>query len=188
MLEVEATPLPDVLILKPRRFGDDRGWFCETWNSGRMREHGLDFVFVQDNHSFSADVGTLRGLHYQSPPRAQDKLVRCSRGAIRDVVVDARNGSPTFGKWVAIEISAEDGRQVLVPKGFLHGFVTMAPDTEVQYKVTEFYDADCDGSVAWDSLDIDWGLDGSRPILSDKDIVAPAFADWHSPFTYERAS
>ena len=107
MLEVEATPLPDVLILKPRRFGDDRGWFCETWNSGRMREHGLDFVFVQDNHSFSADVGTLRGLHYQSPPRAQDKLVRCSRGAIRDVVVDARNGSPTFGKWVAIEISAD---------------------------------------------------------------------------------
>lgn len=188
MLEVEATPLPDILILKPRRFGDDRGWFCETWNSGRMREHGLDLAFVQDNHSFSADVGTLRGLHYQSPPRAQDKLVRCSRGAIRDIVVDARNGSPTFGEWVAIEISAEDGRQILVPKGFLHGFVTTVPDTEVQYKVTDFYDAECDGSVAWDSLDIDWGLYGSRPILSDKDFVAPAFADWQSPFDYEQSS
>jgi len=188
MLEVEATQLPDVLILKPRRFGDDRGWFCETWNAGRMREHGLDLAFVQDNHSFSADVGTLRGLHYQSPPRAQDKLVRCSRGAIRDVVVDARNGSPTFGKWIAIEISAEDGRQILVPKGFLHGFVTTTPDTEVQYKVTDLYDPECDGSVAWDSLDIDWGLDGSRPILSNKDVVAPDFSDWHSPFDYEQAS
>lgn len=188
MLEVEATLLPDVLILKPRRFGDDRGWFCETWNAGRMREHGLDLAFVQDNHSFSADVGTLRGLHYQSPPRAQDKLVRCSRGAIRDVVVDARNGSPTFGKWVTIEISAEDGQQILLPKGFLHGFVTTAPDTEVQYKVTDYYDPECDGSVAWDSLDIDWGLDGSQPILSNKDVVAPGFSDWHSPFDYEQAS
>lgn len=188
MLEVSATTLPDVLVLEPRRFGDERGWFCETWNSRRMGQHGLDFDFVQDNHSFSADVGTLRGLHYQSPPRAQDKLVRCSRGAIRDVVVDARNGSPTFGAWVAIEISAGDGRQILVPKGFLHGFVTIEPDTEVQYKVTDFYDADRDGSVAWDSLGIDWGLDGSRPILSDKDIAAPAFADWISPFNYEKSS
>ncbi len=186
MLEVEATTLPDVLILTPRRFGDARGWFSETWNAGRMRDKGLDFEWVQDNHSFSADVRTLRGLHYQAPPHAQDKLVRCSRGAIRDIVVDARKGSPTYGQSLVVELSAEDGRQILVPKGFLHGFVTISPDTEVQYKVTDFYDAECDGSVAWDSLDIDWGLEGQRPILSEKDMNAPAFADWNSPFNYEK--
>lgn len=186
MLEVEATTLPDVLILTPRRFGDARGWFSETWNAGRMRDKGLDFGWVQDNHSFSADVGTLRGLHYQAPPHAQDKLVRCSRGAIRDIVVDARKGSPTYGQSLVVELSAEEGRQILVPKGFLHGFVTISPDTEVQYKVTDVYDAECDGSVAWDSLDIDWGLEGQRPILSEKDMNAPAFADWNSPFNYEK--
>ena len=186
MLEVEATTLPDVLILTPRRFGDARGWFSETWNAGRMRDKGLDFEWVQDNHSFSADVRTLRGLHYQAPPHAQDKLVRCSRGAIRDIVVDARKGSPTYGQSLVVELSAEDGRQILVPKGFLHGFVTISPNTEVQYKVTDFYDAECDGSVAWDSLDIDWGLEGQRPILSEKDMNAPAFADWNSPFNYEK--
>ena len=186
MLEVEATTLPDVLILTPRRFGDARGWFSETWNAGRMRDEGLDLEWVQDNHSFSADVGTLRGLHYQAPPHAQDKLVRCSRGAIRDIVVDARKGSPTYGQSLVVELSAEDGRQILVPKGFLHGFVTISPNTEVQYKVTDFYDAECDGSVAWDSLDIDWGLEGQRPILSEKDMNAPAFADWNSPFNYEK--
>ena len=186
MLEVEATTLPDVLILTPRRFGDARGWFSETWNAGRMRDKGLDFEWVQDNHSFSADVRTLRGLHYQAPPHAQDKLVRCSRGAIRDIVVDARKGSPTYGQSLVVELSAEDGRQILVPKGFLHGFVTISPDTEVQYKVTDFYDAECDGSVAWDSLDIDWGLEGQRPVLSEKDMNAPAFADWNSPFNYEK--
>ena len=186
MLEVEATTLPDVLILTPRRFGDARGWFSETWNAGRMRDKGLDFEWVQDNHSFSADVRTLRGLHYQAPPHAQDKLVRCSRGAIRDIVVDARKGSPTYGQSLVVELSAEDGRQILVPKGFLHGFVTISPNTEVQYKVTDFYDAECDGSVAWDSLDIDWGLEGQRPVLSEKDMNAPAFADWNSPFNYEK--
>lgn len=183
MLEVEATMLPDVLIVKPPRFGDDRGWFCETWNAARMREQGLDFNWVQDNHSFSADVGTMRGLHYQAPPCAQDKLVRCSRGAIRDVAVDARKGSPTYGHWVAIEISEDDGRQILVPKGFLHGFVTTAPNTEIQYKVTDFYDISCDGSVHWDSLGIQWGLENA-PILSDKDLNAPPFDSWDSPFIY----
>ena len=186
MLEVEATTLPDVLILTPRRFGDARGWFSETWNAGRMRDKGLDFEWVQDNHSFSADVRTLRGLHYQAPPHAQDKLVRCSRGAIRDIVVDVRKGAPTYGQSLVVELSAEDGRQILVPKGFLHGFVTISPNTEVQYKVTDFYDAECDGSVAWDSLDIDWGLEGQRPVLSEKDMNAPAFADWNSPFNYEK--
>ena len=187
MLVVKATMLPDVLVLKPRRFGDDRGWFCETWNSGQMREQGLDFEWVQDNHSFSADTGTLRGLHYQAPPRAQDKLIRCTRGSILDVVVDVRVGSPTYCLWVTKELSAENGLQLFVPKGFLHGFITRAPNTEVQYKVTDVYDAECDGSVRWDSFGIDWGLNGS-PILSDKDLNAPPFNSWDSPFTYERPS
>jgi len=180
-MQIEKTALDGVLILTPQRFGDARGWFCETWNAARMAALGLDLPFVQDNHSFSAEAGTLRGLHYQSPPRAQDKLVRCTRGVIRDIAVDARQGSATYGQWVAVELSAETGRQLLVPKGFLHGFVTLTPDTEVQYKCTDLYAPECDGAVRWDSLGIDWGL-GASPILSAKDAVAPAFADWQSPF------
>ena len=183
-MDIEKTALSGVVILTPRRFGDDRGWFTETWNAERMTEAGLDLGFVQDNHSFSAQAGTLRGLHYQSPPRAQDKLVRCSRGAIRDVAVDARRGSPTYGKWVAVDLSAENGRQLLVPKGFLHGFVTLTPDCEVQYKCTDTYSPAHDGGVRWNSVGIDWGLSGD-PVLSAKDAVAPAFADWDSPFVWE---
>jgi len=183
-MQVEPTLLDGVFVLTPRRFGDDRGWFSETWSASRMAEAGLDFAFVQDNHSFSADVGTLRGLHYQAPPHAQDKLVRCTRGAIFDLVVDARVGAPSYGQWIGVELNAENGKQLLVPKGFLHGFVTRLPDTEVQYKVTDIYAPECDGSVRWDSVGIDWGLDGT-PVLSDKDAAAPAFADWQSPFTWE---
>ena len=186
MLITEQTNIEHVLVCRPHRFGDARGWFCETWNADRMREQGLDFDWVQDNQSFSADAGTLRGLHYQAPPRAQDKLVRCTRGSILDVAVDVRLGSPTFGQWVSVELSAENGKQLLVPKGFLHGFLTLAPDTEVQYKVTDFYDAGSDGSVRWDSIGIDWGLD-LPPILSPKDSSAPIFGDWNSPFKYEKA-
>lgn len=182
-MQIEKTDLPDLLILTPRRFGDLRGWFVETWNAARMRETGLDLAFVQDNHSFSAQKGTLRGLHYQSPPRAQDKLVRCSRGAIWDVAVDARRGSPTYGRSVGVELSAENGRQLLVPKGFLHGFVTLTDDCEVQYKCTDLYSPQHDGSVRWDSAGVNWGFAGD-PVLSEKDLAAPAFADWQSPFTY----
>jgi len=185
MLEIKATTLPGVMIITPRRFRDERGWFCEAWSARRLREQGFDFEWVQDNHSFSFDVGTVRGLHYQAPPHAQDKLVRCTHGAIRDIAVDVRIGSPTYGHWVAVEISAENGKQLLVPSGFLHGFVTTAPNTEVQYKVTAFYDSGCDGSVRWDSLGIEWGVIGS-PILSDKDLKAPPFDSWDSPFIYER--
>lgn len=184
-MDITPTSLPDVLVLTPRRFGDARGWFSETWSAARFAEAGIALNFVQDNHSFSADVGTLRGLHYQSPPRAQDKLVRCTRGAIIDIAVDARMGSPTYGEWVVEELTAQNGKQLLVPKGFLHGFVTLVSDSEVQYKVSDFYDAECDGSVHWDSLGIDWGLSAS-PILSDKDLNAPAFDSWDSPFIYER--
>lgn len=184
-MQLERTALPDVLILTPRRFGDDRGWFSETWNASRMRDAGLDLAWVQDNHSMSASPGTLRGLHYQSPPRAQDKLVRCTRGAILDVAVDFREGSPSFGRWVGVELTAANGRQLLVPKGFLHGFVTRVADTEVQYKCTDEYAPDCDGAVRWDDPDIgiDWGLDG-LPVLSAKDQAAPMLRDMRSPFVW----
>jgi dTDP-4-dehydrorhamnose 3,5-epimerase len=185
-MKLEKASLEGVIMLYPRRFGDDRGWFSETWNRVALIEAGIDLDFVQDNHSFSAEPATLRGLHYQAPPRAQDKLVRCSRGAIFDVAVDVRIGSPTFGQWFGVELTAENGKQLLVPVGFLHGFVTRAPDTEVQYKVTDVYAPECDGAVRWDSVGIDWGLDGA-PVLSAKDAAAPAFEGWQSPFTWEGA-
>ena len=184
-MQLDPTALPGVMILTPARFGDARGWFSETWNAARMAEAGLDLAFVQDNHSFSAEKGTLRGLHFQRPPRAQDKLVRCTRGTILDVAVDIRKGSPHYGQWVGIELSAENGKQLLVPKGFLHGFLTLTPDCEVQYKCTDTYAPDCDGAVAWNSAGIDWGLNGGTPVLSAKDAAAPALADFDSPFTYE---
>jgi len=185
-MTVEETPLDGVLILIPRRFGDARGWFSEVWNRETLARAGIVIDFVQDNHSYSAAAGTLRGLHYQAPPRAQDKLVRCGRGAIFDVAVDVRRGSATFGRWFGTELSAENGRQLLVPKGFLHGFVTRAPDTEVLYKCSDTYAPDCDGGVRWNDPDIgiDWGLSGD-PVLSDKDRAAPFLRDWASPFTLE---
>ena len=183
-MQVEQTALPGVLVLTPQRFGDARGFFSESWNKARMAEHGITLEFVQDNHSLSATVGTIRGLHFQSPPHAQDKLVRCGRGALFDVAVDIRKGSPTYGQWVGVELSAQNGKQLLVPKGFLHGFVTKEPDTEICYKCTDYYAPECDGAVRWDSCGIDWGFDGD-PVLSDKDTVAPALADFDSPFTWE---
>jgi dTDP-4-dehydrorhamnose 3,5-epimerase len=182
-LDVTPTRLPGVLIVAPRRFGDARGWFTESWNGPAWRAAGIEFDFVQDNHSFSATKGTLRGLHYQKPPRAQDKLVRCTAGAILDVAVDIRRGSATYGSWVGAELSAQNGLQLLVPKGFLHGFVTLLPDTEVQYKCTDIYAPDCDGAVAWDTCGIEWGLNGQTPVLSDKDRAAPALADFDTPFS-----
>jgi dTDP-4-dehydrorhamnose 3,5-epimerase len=182
---VESTEIPGVLILTPRRFGDARGWFVETWNASRMAEAGLDLPWVQDNHSFSAAKGTLRGLHCQTPPRAQAKLVRCTRGAIRDVVVDIRRGSPSFARWEAVDLSAENGRQLLVPTGFLHGFLTLTDDAEVQYKCTDLYSPEHDRSVRWDdpAFGIDWGM--TAPILSDKDANAPLLAEADVPFAYE---
>jgi dTDP-4-dehydrorhamnose 3,5-epimerase len=187
-MQIEPTDIPDVLIVTPRRFGDDRGWFAETWNASRMAGAGLDLPWVQDNHSMSATPGTLRGLHYQSPPHAQDKLVRCTRGAIFDVAVDIRVGSPTFGRWVGMDLTPANGRQLLVPKGFLHGFVTREADTEVQYKCTDLYAPDCDGAVRWDDPDIgiDWGLSGP-PVLSAKDQAAPLLRDIRSPFVWGQA-
>ena len=189
MLEVETTALEGVLILTPRRFGDARGFFAETWNAARLAEvAGIDPVFVQDNHSLSAEVGTIRGLHYQAPPHGQGKLVRCGRGALFDVAVDIRRGSPTYGAWVGFELSFENGRQLLIPEGFLHGFVTREPETEILYKCSDYYAPECDGAVRFDSLDIDWGLAGLEPVLSEKDAAAPRFAEFESPFVRENAA
>ena len=187
-MQIETTSLSDVMILTPKRFGDDRGWFMETFNAARVAEAGLNLSFVQDNHSMSAKVGTLRGLHFQTPPHAQDKLVRCSKGAILDVAVDIRRGSPTYGKWVGVELSEANGKQLLIPKGFLHGFVTRSENTEVQYKCTDVYAPDCDGGIRWDDpeIGIDWGLTGD-PVLSAKDTEAPLLRDYNSPFIFEGA-
>ena len=184
MLDVETTALEGLLILTPRRFGDARGFFAETWNRARFAEAtGVDPVFVQDNHSLSADVNTIRGLHYQAPPKGQGKLVRCGRGALWDVAVDIRRGAPTYGQWVGVDLTAENGRQLWVPEGFAHGFVTRQPDTEIVYKCTGYYAPEAEGAVCWDSVGIDWGLTGD-PILSDKDAVAPTLVDVDSPFVW----
>lgn len=166
-------PVTDPVRITPPRFGDSRGWFSETWNQARLSGAGFDAAFVQDNLSFSAKAGTLRGLHYQAPPMAQGKLVSVVTGAIRDVAVDVREGSPTYGRHVAVELTADTGAQLWVPPGFLHGFVTLAPDTRVAYKVTALYSKPHDGAVAWDDPDlgVDWGI--TDPVLSEKDAGAP---------------
>ncbi|WCR10229.1 dTDP-4-dehydrorhamnose 3,5-epimerase [Paracoccus stylophorae] len=183
-MQIEHTSLPGVLLITPDRHGDDRGFFSESWNRRSLEAAGVSLPeFVQDNHSLSREAGTLRGLHYQSPPHAQGKLVRCGRGRLYDVAVDARANSPTYGEWLGVELSFENGRQIWIPAGFLHGFVTREPDTEIIYKCTAHYDRASDGGVRWDSLDIDWGV--TDPILSEKDRTAPRFADWTTPFRDE---
>ena len=187
-MKIEQTPLPGVLVLTPRRFGDDRGFFSETWNRRTLENAGVHLPdFVQDNHSISREVGTLRGLHYQAPPHAQGKLVRCGRGRLFDVAVDARRGSPTYGQWFGLELSFENGHQLWIPAGFLHGFVTREPDTEVVYKCTDYYAPDADGAVRWDSVGIDWGLPG-EPVLSPKDAAAVPFEAFDSPFEWGDAA
>ncbi|WP_187431727.1 dTDP-4-dehydrorhamnose 3,5-epimerase (plasmid) [Roseobacter fucihabitans] len=186
-MQIEKTKLAGVFILTPRRFGDARGFFSESWSARAMAEQGLDYAWVQDNHSLSMQAGTVRGLHFQSPPHAQAKLVRCGRGAFFDVVVDIRRGSPTYGQWVGAELSFENGRQILVPTGFLHGFATRVPETEIIYKCSDYYAPDCDGAIRFDcpQIGIDWELDDLEPVLSEKDAAAPGLANFNSPFTYE---
>jgi dTDP-4-dehydrorhamnose 3,5-epimerase len=183
-LTVELLSISGVIMLTPERFPDSRGFFSETYNAERFRAFGVRAEFIQDNHSYSAQIGTVRGLHFQSPPFAQSKLVRVLRGAIVDVVVDARKGSRTFGRWVKAELSADNGRQLYVPCGFLHGFVTLQTDTEVHYKVDAPYSKEHDVVVRWDDPDlaIDWGIDSGSVILSEKDAAAPFFRDLVSPF------
>lgn len=183
MMQFTPTAIPDVIVVQPRRFGDARGWFCESWHAGKFAEGGIDLDWVQDNHSLSAEAGTLRGLHYQRPPHAQAKLVRCTRGAIWDVTVDFRKDSPTYLRYVGLELDEENMLQLFVPAGFLHGFVTLAPDSEVQYKCSAPYVPECDAGVRWDdpAIGIDWPL-GGPPVLSDKDAKAPCVSAIESPF------
>lgn len=185
-MQVTQTELDGVVVLTPRRFGDARGFFSEVYNKATLAEAGIDVDFVQDNQSLSRQQGVVRGLHYQAPPRAQDKLVRVGRGRVLDVAVDIRKGSPSYGRWVSVELSAEAGNQIFVPKGFLHGFATLEPDCELLYKCSDLYAPECDGAVRFDDPDlgIDWGVDPGAAILSDKDAAAPAFAAFDSPFTY----
>lgn len=183
-LKVEALAIPEVKLVTPPRFGDDRGFFSETYNAQRFKDAGIDADFVQDNHSLSAQKGTVRGLHFQAPPFAQAKLVRVLRGSILDVAVDVRKGSPTYGKWVSAELSAQNGVQIYIPRGFLHGFATLEPDTEIAYKVDNYYSRECDGAVFWNdpALAIDWGIPADEAMLSEKDARAQSFADFDSPF------
>ncbi|MCE2565433.1 dTDP-4-dehydrorhamnose 3,5-epimerase [Komagataeibacter sp. FNDCF1] len=178
-MKVEHLDIPDVIVVTPPRFGDNRGFFSETYNLERMKEAGITLPFVQDNQSLSRQKGVVRGLHCQLAPHAQGKLVRCTKGAIWDVAVDARTGSPTYGKWVAAELSEENWSQLWIPPGFLHGFVTLAEDTEVQYKCTGLYDKASERAVIWNCphLNIAWPIDPRDAILSDKDQVAPHFTE-----------
>ncbi|CUH40625.1 dTDP-4-dehydrorhamnose 3,5-epimerase [Jannaschia seosinensis] len=171
-----------MLILTPERHGDIWRFFSESWNGRRLA--GLEVDFVQDNHSFSARAGTVRGLRFQA---AQAKLVRCGRGRLFDVAVDIRRGSPTYGRWTGVELSFENGRQLFIPEGFLHGFATREPETEIFYKCSDYYAPDCDGAVRFDDpeIGIDWGLAPGAAILSEKDAAAPRLRDLDSPFTWE---
>jgi dTDP-4-dehydrorhamnose 3,5-epimerase len=176
-----------VVLIKPRRFGDARGWFMETYSEVAALAAGIEVRFVQDNQSFSAFAGTVRGLHFQRPPHAQAKLVRCVRGSIMDYAVDIRRGSPTYGRHVAAKLTAEGGEQLFVPVGFAHAFVTLEPDVEVAYKVSDVYAPDCDGGIVWNdpAIGIDWPLPESGAVLSDKDKLLPVLAEFDSPFEYD---
>ncbi|MBV9929929.1 MAG: dTDP-4-dehydrorhamnose 3,5-epimerase [Alphaproteobacteria bacterium] len=187
MVSVRPLALPGVYEIVPVRHGDARGFFSETWNAPALAAKGIAVSFVQDNHSLSAEAGVLRGLHYQAPPAAQVKLVRVVRGSVYDVAVDIRHGSPTFGHWVGLTLSAEAWNQILVPEGYAHGFVTLEPNTEVVYKVSAPYSREHDRGIRWDdpAIGVDWPLEGRAPILSDKDRQAPLLADAPADFRYE---
>ncbi|MEP2785157.1 MAG: dTDP-4-dehydrorhamnose 3,5-epimerase [Pseudoruegeria sp.] len=185
---IEDTKLSGVKLITPKRFGDARGFFSESYSRRDLKDLGIDIEFVQDNHSLSAASGTVRGLHFQAPPHQQDKLVRCGKGSLLDVTVDIRRGSPTYGMWVAEELSFENGKQILVPAGFAHGFITREPNTEIVYKCTDYYAPETEGAIVWNDPDIgiDWNISGDiEPILSEKDTVALPLSELNSPFIYE---
>lgn len=187
-MDIAATEIPGVFFLKPRYFRDARGYFVETYNLRAVRAAGIATEFVQDNQAFSASRGTVRALHFQVPPHAQAKLVRVLRGSIHDVAVDLRAGSPSYGCWTAVTLTAQGGEQVFVPRGFAHGYCTLEADTEVAYKVDDYYAPDCDRGLIWNdpTLAIDWPVTAAAAVLSDKDRQLPRFADFASPFRYDR--
>jgi dTDP-4-dehydrorhamnose 3,5-epimerase len=184
-MNVERLAISDVLLIRPPRFGDSRGFFSETYSRRQFAAIGVDLEFVQDNHSLSAQTGTVRGLHFQTPPQPQAKLVRVVRGAVLDVAVDLRHGAPTYGRHVTARLTGDGGEQMFVPVGFAHGFCTLEPDTEVIYKVSGYYDPTCDRGLAWDdpALGIDWPVAAAVATLSDKDRRQPKLADLPVYFT-----
>ena len=185
-MNIKSLAIPEVRVLQPRRIEDRRGFFSETWNRRTLRDAGISLDFVQDNHSQSRSRGTVRGLHYQAPPFAQDKLVRVVRGRILDVALDIRRGSPSYGRHVSAEISADQWTQILVPSGFAHGFCTLEPDTEVIYKVTGYFSPEHDLGILWNDPDlgIDWPVEENAAVLSEKDRQQPRLKDIESPFNY----
>ncbi len=187
-MKFTPTQLPDVLLIEPEKFGDERGFFSEIYSRRKFADAGIAMDFVQENHSYSAHRHTVRGLHYQADPAPQDKLVRVTRGAVMDVAVDIRRGSPTYGRHVTVELSAENWRQLLIPAGFAHGFCTLEDHTEVIYKVTDFYTPAAEGGIAWDDADmnIDWPTPPDQATVSDRDRQLPAWRAFESPFTYQQ--
>ena len=185
-MEITSLSIPDVKLLTPRHIGDERGYFAETFRADFFAKHIGDVAFVQDNESLSAKVGTVRGLHFQSAPHAQGKLVRCTAGALFDVAVDIRHGSPTFGQWVAETLTPENGKQLWAPPGFAHGFCSLEPDTVICYKVTDYYSAECDKGVAWDdpAIGISWPDIVDPETLSPKDREQPLLADLPAYFSW----
>jgi dTDP-4-dehydrorhamnose 3,5-epimerase len=186
-MQIECLAIPDLLLITPKKHGDQRGFFSETFRADMLVDFGAVPHFVQDNHVFSAQKGVLRGLHFQTSPRAQGKLIRCTRGAILDVAVDIRVGSPKYGCHVAVELSAANWRQMWVPPGFAHGYVTLEDDCEIIYKVTDYYAPDCERGIAWDdpALGINWRLPASRIILSDRDRRHPHLANAAPVFSFD---
>lgn len=189
-MKVIETEIPGVLVIETDVFGDHRGYFSETYSKPKYEKMGITCEFVQDNMSFSAQEGTVRGLHWQNPPYAQAKLVSCTKGTVIDVAVDIRKGSPTYGKWVSCELSADNHRQFFIPQGFAHGFLTLTPDVEFRYKVDNVYNKESEGAIRYDdpTVAVDWGklLDGREAILSDKDKIAPALEEANNHFVYEK--
>ena len=183
----ERQAIPDVMLITPKRFQDDRGYFTETFRASAFHQAGISDTFIQDNHSLSVDAGVIRGLHFQCHPTPQAKLVRCTRGLIYDVAVDIRTGSPTFGKYTGAVLSAENGCQLFIPVGFAHGLCTLEPGSEVQYKVSGYYDPACDKGLAWNDpeIGIDWPIGNASPILSQKDERQPLLRDLPPYFTYQ---
>lgn len=176
-MNIIKTKIEGVLVIEPDVFGDDRGWFSESYNKKKLSDLGLNIDFVQDNHSMSSQKGTLRGLHFQNNPHAQSKLIRCTKGAVLDVAVDLRKDSPTYKQWISIELTAENKKQFFIPKGFAHGFLTLTDDVEFQYKVDDYYNKESDRSIRFDDpeIGVDWGME--KPTLSEKDKSAPLLKD-----------